>query len=124
MSILGLYALLRFHRKSQLGFCTRFSTTEAVGPIVHHVFNATASGQQQLRITSCALEVRHGDTPTQREVANARGIALMLIQDVMLERSHLVVCSTMWPSSSMTSNVFLSTKIILIPRGIGSGLKK
>ena len=43
MSISGLCSLPRFSRKSQLGFCTRFSTSAAIGSIVHHLFNQRAT---------------------------------------------------------------------------------
>ena len=46
MSISGLCSLPRFSRKSQLGFCTRFSTSAAVGPIVHHFFNDRYCGAE------------------------------------------------------------------------------
>ena len=39
ISISGLRSLPRFSRKSQLGFCTRFSSSAAIGSIVHHLFN-------------------------------------------------------------------------------------
>ena len=38
MSISALCSLPRFSRKSQLSFCTRFSTSAAIGSIVHHLF--------------------------------------------------------------------------------------
>ena len=43
MSTSGLCSLPFFKRKSRLGFCTRLSTTAALGPIVHHIFNNSAA---------------------------------------------------------------------------------